>query len=94
MAAPIAGIPYEEAEKIFKQHEEELCHLPGVKSCALSRGGIILETDNPAVVPASIEGLPVKTEPPRKRRFLSHTADSENEKSKKFYKICWKLNEA
>ena len=69
MAPPIAGIPYAEALKIMQRHREELVTLPGVKAVGLGRKGLYVEADNPAVLPAKVEGLPLEVHPwrPRKR---------------------------
>jgi len=64
MAPPIAGIPYEEALAILERHREEIMRLPGVQSVGMGNGGIVVETDNPAVLPLEIEGLPIKPIPP------------------------------
>jgi hypothetical protein len=76
MVPPIAGIPFEEAMKIFERRGPELQRIQGVKSIFLGRDGITVETDDPTLVPPSIEGVPVKIRPPAKRRFLSHTTTS------------------
>jgi hypothetical protein len=60
MEPPIAGISFEEAQKIFERHQEELGQLPGVQSVWLGAEGIEVRTTNPAVVPSQIESLPVK----------------------------------
>jgi len=62
---PIAGIPYEEAEKILERHQRELMQMPGAEAVGLSAEGIKVETNNPAVVPQEVEGLPVKPVPSR-----------------------------
>jgi hypothetical protein len=67
---PIAGIPYEEALKILERRREELEQLPGVGSVGMGDKGIVVETDNPAVVPKEIEGLPIET-----RRFVVEWGD-------------------
>jgi len=61
---PIAGIPFEEALKIYERHEEELRKLPGSISVSFYADGIVVETANPEVVPAAVEGLPVIPVPP------------------------------
>jgi hypothetical protein len=61
---PIAGIPQEEALKIYERHEEELRKLPGSVSVSFYADGIVVETANPAVLPAAVEGLPVIPVPP------------------------------
>lgn len=63
MAPPIAGIPYEECLMILERHQAELMRLPGVNSVGLGEVGIHVFTDNPAVVPREVEGLPIKTFP-------------------------------
>jgi hypothetical protein len=60
---PIAGLPLQEALAILKRHGEELINLPGADGVALDSDGILVYTDNPAIVPAQVEGLPVKTQP-------------------------------
>ena len=64
MAPPIAGIPYEEALAILERHREEIMRLPGVQSVGMGHEGIVVEIDNPAVLPPEIEGLPIKPTPP------------------------------
>lgn len=65
MIPPIAGIPYEEALKILERHREELMKLPGVEAIGMSAEGIEVETNNPAVLPQEVEGLPIKPIPPK-----------------------------
>jgi hypothetical protein len=78
MNPPIAGIPFEEAEKIYHRHSEELMQIPGTISVGLGAEGIVVRTDHPELVPSEVEGLPVKTEPvtgmPRR---MSHTVTRE-----------------
>src|SRR5438034_514936 len=70
---PIAGISYEEALKILERHREELMLLPGVDTVGLGADGIHVYTENPAVVPPEVEGLPIKPLPPMgPARFLNH----------------------
>src|SRR5581483_2954593 len=76
MTPPVAGIPYEEAEKIAERSVEQLGKLPGVKAIMLGEGGITVETDRPELIAGSIEGLPVKVIPPREYRELTHTKNS------------------
>src|SRR5205814_2400986 len=61
MAPPIAGIPYEEALAILERHREEIMRLPGVQSIGMGAEGIRVYTDNPAVLPPEVEGLPIKS---------------------------------
>lgn len=60
---PIAGIPQEECLKILERRRGELSQLPGVHVLGLGLDGILVEADDPSVVPASVEGLPIKIEP-------------------------------
>ena len=60
----IAGRPYEEALAILKRHEPELINLPGADGVSMDGEGIIIYTDNPAVIPVLVEGLPVRSAPP------------------------------
>ena len=76
MMPPVAGIPFETAQKIAERHADELQKLSGVETVIFGLDGIIVETDNPAVVPPNVEGVPVKTRPPRKRKFLNHSENS------------------
>lgn len=71
--APIAGIPFEEAQAILERHRDELWQIPGVMGHGLGAEGIVVHTDQPDLVPTEIEGLPVKTRPPVIMRPLSHT---------------------
>lgn len=61
---PIAGISEEEALKIYERHAEELRKLPGAVSVSFMAEGLVVETANPAVLPAAVEGLPVFAVPP------------------------------
>jgi hypothetical protein len=63
MEPPIAGIPYEKALEILERHQDELMELPGVGAVGMGADGIEVNTNNPAAVPADIEGLPVKVLP-------------------------------
>jgi len=45
------------------RHAEQLYQLPGVTSVAVSGWMILVYTDNPALVPQSIEGVPIETRP-------------------------------
>jgi hypothetical protein len=65
---PIAGIPFDEALKIYERHEEELRHLPGSISVSFYADGLVVETTNPKALPAVIEGLPVIPVPPAASR--------------------------
>jgi len=60
---PIEGVPYEEALAILERHKPQLLRLPGVTGVGLSAYGIVVFTDNPAVVPSAVEGLPIVTRP-------------------------------
>jgi hypothetical protein len=76
MFPPIAGIPYEEAQKIVERHRAELMALPGVSLMGLGERGIVVETTNPSVVPKTIEGLPVEVwlfPKDGRRQFTTHT---------------------
>lgn len=57
---PVAGIPYNEASQIVARHQEELMRLPGVQGISLGPEGILIDTEFPTAVPATIEGLPVQ----------------------------------
>jgi hypothetical protein len=73
MMLPIAGIPFEEADKIYQRNKDKLGDLPGVTGIGLRREGIEVETDQPGLVPTNVEGLPVKTVPPAHRQYMDHT---------------------
>jgi hypothetical protein len=73
MVPPVEGIPYDTVQQIVKRRGAELRNLPGVDNVILGPEGIIVETDNPAAVPQSIEGVPIKTVPRQKRKFQSHS---------------------
>ncbi|MGH7964826.1 MAG: hypothetical protein ACRERD_23930 [Candidatus Binatia bacterium] len=45
--------------KIYERYLFELKRLPGVTDIGLGAGGIIVHTDNPAALPAEVEGLPI-----------------------------------
>jgi hypothetical protein len=77
MTPPIFGVPYEEAEKIFERNLDRIHQIPGVSGLSLGGDGITIETDQPALVPNSIEGLPVRVTPPQMYEPLSHTGTSE-----------------
>lgn len=73
---PVAGIPYVEALEIMKRHQQKLLQL-GARSIGVGEAGIIVETDNPSLFPQEIEGLPIETVPPKRRKFLNHTGQSQ-----------------
>lgn len=59
LGQPIAGIPYDEAMKIFERHVVELGQLPGSEGVGIMGEGLVVTTTNPAALPSSVEGLPV-----------------------------------
>ena len=61
MTPPISGIPYTEAEAIFRRHD--FMDVPGVSSVGLGADGLVIQTTQPELIPSSVEGLPVRTEP-------------------------------
>lgn len=61
---PIAGIPVEEALKIYERHAEKLRQLPGAVSVSFMAEGLMVATANPAALPPAVEGLPVFAVPP------------------------------
>jgi hypothetical protein len=61
---PIAGIPQDEALKIFDRHVHELYALPGTVSVSFMAEGLVVETMKPEALPAAVEGLPVFAIPP------------------------------
>jgi hypothetical protein len=63
----VAGVPYEEAVQILERHKEELLARPGVKAVGLEPRGLYVEADQPAELPAAVEGLPLAVYPPRPR---------------------------
>lgn len=73
---PINGIPYEEAEEIFAEHEAALKALPGVISANLHLQHITVYTKQPGLVPEEVGGIPVKTLPPVYGFHLSHTTST------------------
>ncbi len=73
---PINGIPFEEAEAIYEDHQDTLMALDGVTSVALHLHYIVVNTDRPELVPEEIDGIPVRTAPPIFAEPLSHTATS------------------
>lgn len=62
--ATIAGRPYKEAEAILERHRERLSRLPDVDQVSLGLEGILIATDDPSVLPAEVEGLPIIAGPP------------------------------
>ncbi len=73
---PINGIPYEEVEEILEGHQDALMAIDGVTSVGLGSQYIFVNTDQPELVPAEIEGVPVRTLPPLILELLSHTTPS------------------
>jgi hypothetical protein len=61
---PIAGIPQDEALKIYERQAEKLRQLPGAVSVSFMAEGLMVGTANPAALPAAVEGLPVFAVPP------------------------------
>ena len=70
---PINGIPYEEVEKIYEDHLAALIAIDGVTGAGPGLHYIIVYTDQPELVPADIEGIPVRTLPPLIWELLAHT---------------------
>ena len=62
MIPPIAGVPYTRAEELFKR--QDFGQLPGVQSVGLEADGLVVRTTEPALIPSTFEGLPVRTEAP------------------------------
>ena len=73
---PINGIPYEEVEEIFEDHQAALMAIDGVTGAGPSLRYILVKTDQPELVPEDIEGIPVRTLPPFVWELLSHTTTS------------------
>jgi len=73
------GIPLTEAFEVLKRHQDTLMQLPGVTSVGMGIDGIIVETDNPAVLPVEVEGVPIKPVPPpaQEPAVFSSEPDSE-----------------
>ena len=61
---PVNGIPFEEAEAIYEDHQDALMALDGVTSVALRLHYIVVNTDRPELVPEEIDGVPIRTAPP------------------------------
>ena len=57
----VAGMPFERALTILKRHEDELLKLPAkVTEFRFSPKGVVIFTDaDPAILPKSIDGLPI-----------------------------------
>ncbi len=70
---PIAGIPYAKAVEIFES--QNLISLDGVWDVRLGVEGLVVRTTQPALIPAALEGLPVRAEPVRvgSRLGVPHT---------------------
>ncbi len=62
MIPPVAGVPYTRAEAIFQR--QDFMQLPGVQSVGLGVDGLVVQTSEPALIPSTFEGLPVRTEKP------------------------------
>lgn len=79
MAPPIAGIPYENALEIMRRHRQELMALPGVGAVGMGANGIYIQADDPTVLPAQVEGLPLEIHPRPKENPVTnnHTATSQ-----------------
>jgi hypothetical protein len=79
MAPPIAGIPYETAMEIMERHRQELMALPGVGAVGMSANGISIEADDPTVLPAHVEGVPLDVRPRPKENPVTnaHTITSQ-----------------
>ena len=58
----IAGIPYATAIEILRR--QNFMAVAGVISVGLDANGIVVTTNQPALVPSTFEGLPVRTEAP------------------------------
>lgn len=62
----------EEVGGALKRHGEGLVRLPGVRRVWPGREGVItVSTDNPAVLPATVEGVPVRAEPAASQGYLT-----------------------
>lgn len=77
MRPRIEGIPYEEVLAVHQRHVRELADLPGVQMVGLGAKGILVRTDLPAVIPSTVEGVPVRVEPPLAGTIMgiNHTTD-------------------
>lgn len=61
-SAPVKTIP--ESPKVWRAlqlHYEELLQLPGVKRVTAGDWSIRVYTENPAVVPREVDGVPIET---------------------------------
>jgi hypothetical protein len=63
MMPPINGIPFEQALEIEDRHLLELLRLPGVDAVYLAADSIVVETNQPKLVPSEVEGVPIRTNP-------------------------------
>lgn len=70
MIPPVAGVPYARAETIFQR--QDFMQLPGVQSVSLGANGIVVQTTEPALIPSTFEGLPVRTEKPKGVPYLTN----------------------
>lgn len=73
---PIAGLPYTRVTEIFKR--QDFLQLPGVQSVGLEADGIVVQTTEPALIPSTFAGLPVRIEAPQgvfrpARHTLTHS---------------------
>jgi len=93
MAPPIAGIPHDKAEAIFKRHVDEIRALPGVTGAGLGAEGITIYTSHPELALTEIEGLPVKTAPPRRFRPTNHTSTTKTNPFHRTALIFWWYSE-
>jgi len=71
MTPVIAGKPVAEAQAILERHKAELMVLPDVEGVRLCLEGICVDTENPAVLPKKVEGLPVKAFLPLRPAFIA-----------------------
>ena len=55
----IGGLRAAEARAIFARHADKLRGMEGVEKVSLGRQGILVTTDQPAVLPTQVEGLPI-----------------------------------
>jgi hypothetical protein len=61
-----------EVGEALRQYGEGLVRLPGVQRVWPGREGVIyVSTDNPAVLPTAVEGVPVKAEPAASQGYLT-----------------------
>lgn len=65
----LMGLPYDEAIELVTRRTAALRHLPGFEAVSVGVDAIYVYTDRADLLPATLEGIPVKPLPPMRPRL-------------------------